>query len=517
MLTCGRAASVKRYAYAIAKNLIAQHYDTSELGYPLGLFDQGQGGSINRDGTPGANIWWTNAAAWDALIEYWARTGDGGFNSLVSDALVAQAGKGNDFQPANQSRTLDNDDIASWALAAMTAAERRLPYTDMAKQKGISWAQYAQNAFDVLTARWGNNPCNGGLRYAVTAAQPWYDMASSGSGGNYYQLAARLYRYTGNETHGNWASKTMSWLQMDAGGLVQPINSTVYEAVNLTRGCHPGTDDVSYWQWSIDLASIMHGAAIMGTGPQPGHPETVGDSELIANAMGLMAGIHYFQDHDTGRKLLGPTRMFETDCEQNSNDNNCTTIDYPSYKGPALSWLSKSYVILNYTAEGNTDDTINMAQSMLYDSAKVAQVACDGGPDQFACGTSWNSTYDGFGGFQQQATGLSAMISMLDSPALATQKTPGDKPGDKPEDKPGDAAAAATTSSPNGNASPAAGGKGTTRGNGTSIGSAAGGARPSATSNAIAAMKTNGADGKLEVKATMGMVLGVAALVAVGL
>ena len=43
--------------------------------------------------------WWEAGAVWGGLIDYWAYTGDTSFNDVVTQALMAQTGTGNDFLP----------------------------------------------------------------------------------------------------------------------------------------------------------------------------------------------------------------------------------------------------------------------------------------------------------------------------------------------------------------------------------------------------------------------------------
>lgn len=62
---------------------------------------------------------------WTSLVDYWHFTGDSSHNDVVRRGLLWQAGDGRDYMPANQTAGMGNDDQGFWAIAAMTAAERK--------------------------------------------------------------------------------------------------------------------------------------------------------------------------------------------------------------------------------------------------------------------------------------------------------------------------------------------------------------------------------------------------------
>lgn len=47
---------------------------------------------------------------WGAMIDYWYYTGDSTYNQEVIDGIMWQTGEDNDFEPANQTLGLGNDD-----------------------------------------------------------------------------------------------------------------------------------------------------------------------------------------------------------------------------------------------------------------------------------------------------------------------------------------------------------------------------------------------------------------------
>lgn len=63
----------------------------------------------------------------NTFIDYWYYTGDDQYNPITLQAMEHQIRDSIAFMPANQIRSLGNDDQAFWAMAAMSAAENRLP------------------------------------------------------------------------------------------------------------------------------------------------------------------------------------------------------------------------------------------------------------------------------------------------------------------------------------------------------------------------------------------------------
>lgn len=74
----------------------------------MGYYDGNKAGS-----TPGilpqSYYWWEGGALFDTLIDYWHYTGDSSYNDIVVQALLFQSGNGNDYMPANQSKSLVSD------------------------------------------------------------------------------------------------------------------------------------------------------------------------------------------------------------------------------------------------------------------------------------------------------------------------------------------------------------------------------------------------------------------------
>jgi len=149
-------------------------------------------------GTPGVlpkpYYWWQAGALWGELIEYWVYTGDSTYNDMVQEAMLFQIGPTKSFMPENVTKEEGNDDQAFWAFSAMTAAEMKFP--DPPKRYP-SWIALAQGVFQNQVDRWDTEYCGGGLRWQIFFSNAGYDYKNTISNGAFFQLSARLARYTG--------------------------------------------------------------------------------------------------------------------------------------------------------------------------------------------------------------------------------------------------------------------------------------------------------------------------------
>jgi Glycosyl hydrolase family 76 len=55
-------------------------------------------------------FWWEAGAMFGSLIDYWYYTGDSTYNEVVSQGMLFQVGKDQDYLPQNQSNGMGNDD-----------------------------------------------------------------------------------------------------------------------------------------------------------------------------------------------------------------------------------------------------------------------------------------------------------------------------------------------------------------------------------------------------------------------
>ena len=179
-------------------------------------------------------------------------TGDDQYNAISRQALQHQIGDYNAFMPANQTRTLGNDDQAFWGMAAMSAAENKLP--DL--KDGPSWLSLAQAVFQTQHKRWDPDTCGGGFKWQIFFTNPGYNYKNTISNGCFFNIAARLYKYLGNDTYSEWAEKTWEWEQ--SSGLMS-ADFYFYDGTDSVKNC----TSVNRIQWTYNAGVHMSGVAAM--------------------------------------------------------------------------------------------------------------------------------------------------------------------------------------------------------------------------------------------------------------
>lgn len=167
----------------------------------------------NRTGDVPGNLpdpyyWWEAGAMFGTMIDYWYYTGDSTYNEVTTQALLFQVGPNNNYMPPNQSKTLGNDDQAFWGLAALSAAEVNFPNPPADQPQ---WLALAQAVFNTQAPRWNTETCGGGLKWQIFTFNNGYNYKNSISNGCFFNLAARLAKYTGNTTYSDWAERAWEW------------------------------------------------------------------------------------------------------------------------------------------------------------------------------------------------------------------------------------------------------------------------------------------------------------------
>lgn len=185
-----------------------------------------------------------------------ADTGDASNNPATIQAISWQAGTNGEFQPSNQTSDEGNDDQAFWAFSALAAAECNFPDPPAGYP---SYIAMGQAVFNVQTPRWDPSTCGGGLRWQFNPLNPGYTYKNIAANGGYFQVAARLARYTGNETYVQYADKMWDWIAAsplyDASNpdLIQ-INDGAEDTVNCTN---PNPAQYSY-NYGILIAGLAY-------------------------------------------------------------------------------------------------------------------------------------------------------------------------------------------------------------------------------------------------------------------
>lgn len=328
---------------------------------------------------PDPYFWWEAGAMFNAFLDYWYYTGDSTYNAITKQAMIHQIGDYDAFMPPNQTKTLGNDDQAFWGMAAMSAAEVKFPDPE---GDIPSWLSLAQAVFNTQQARWDTTSCGGGLKWQIFTFNNGYNYKNTISNGCFFNIAARLAKYTGNTTYSEWAEKAFEW-EMSVG-----LISKDYHFFD-------GSDDrlncsrVSHIQWTYNAGVHMAGAAALWNLTQ---------SDKWKNHLtGIIKATDiFFADEQKDV-------MFEVACERNGKCDD----DQRSFKAYLCRWMGWTMQVAPFTQE--------MILPKLKVSAKAAAAQCNAGEDQQTCGMRWwkNGANDGSFGPGEQMSALEVMQNLL--------------------------------------------------------------------------------------------------------
>ena len=136
----------------------------------------------------------------------------------------------------------------------MTAAENGLPERS---GQSISWVQLATNVFESQVLRWNEESCGGGLKWQIFTFNNGYNYKNSFTQGSFALLAARLARYTGNTTYGDWAQKSVEWSYQI--GLINNETGAVFDGTDDTTNC----SEINHVQWTMNAGLLIDAGAYM--------------------------------------------------------------------------------------------------------------------------------------------------------------------------------------------------------------------------------------------------------------
>ncbi|EPS31824.1 putative mannan endo-1,6-alpha-mannosidase [Penicillium oxalicum] len=339
---------------------------------------------------PGAfpEKWWEGSALFYALLNYWHFTGDETYNDELSVGLQFQSGTNGDYLPSNYSHFLGNDDQMFWGLAAMTAAELKFPDV----KDGFSWLSLAQGVFNSQKGRWNTTMCGGGLTWQMFPYQGGgYTMKNAISNGGFFQLAARLARYTGESEYETWAKKTWDWSV--SVPLVNNKTWLVQDSTEGTDGCINGAN----WPWTYNYGTYMMGVAYMYN--------YTGDPQWYTALDGLLNRTFstFFLEKHGGI-------MEDILCEAREICNNNEVL----FKGLLSTWFSYIALIV--------PSTYDRIMPKLQTAAVAAAASCNG-EGKNICGVRWyESKFDGNPGMEQQIS-VSQVLSANLLPFVQGQKS----------------------------------------------------------------------------------------------
>lgn len=325
------------------------------------------------------SYWWMYGTAFASLLNYQHICGSNKYQDIVYNGILAQVGENYDFQPSSYLDTIGNDDIGTWALLAIQAAE--MGFKDPSDDNKPSWAHIASNAFNVLYDRWDEDTCNGGLRWQFNSDLSSYNYKATIANGNLFQLAARLARYTGNSTYTDAAESIYEWIY--GSGLTHDLEwgTEVYDGFNTNTNC----TDLIKVLWTYNYGVLIGGSAYMY--------DVTKDDDWKQRVDDIILG---------SQSLYNNTILYEKACETYDSCNTDQTI----FKAIYTRYL------------GATSNLISSESSKIHDlllpGAKAAAKSCSGGDDKTQCGMKWSqSSYDGNPGLGQQLNALEIILNLI--------------------------------------------------------------------------------------------------------
>ncbi|KAM7221051.1 Glycosyl hydrolase family 76 domain containing protein [Rhypophila decipiens] len=379
--------SIKSVASSLAQDLMGL-YDADRPGAVPGLL-------------PEPYYWWEAGALMGAMVDYWAYTGDTQWVNVTKEGLLFQTGPNNDYMPPNQTMTEGNDDQGFWALAAMSAAEYNFQNPPSDKPQ---WLALAQAVFNTQAARWETQECGGGLRWQIFTWNNGYDYKNTISQACFFNLAARLALYTGNQSYADWADKTWDW--MESTDLLDPETHYVYDGV-LASNC----SNITPYQWTYNAGAFLLGASAM-------YNYTSGKTRQIWRTRldGLLNGtMIFFQGNNSDI-------MSEVACEP----VDLCDVDQQSFKAYLSRWMAAAIKWAPWTS--------GRILPLLRSTSIAAVSTCKGGSNGRMCGLKWTTpgSYDGFSGVGQQMAVMQVVLSNLipSSADPLTTQTGGTSVGD---------------------------------------------------------------------------------------
>ncbi|EPE26709.1 Six-hairpin glycosidase [Glarea lozoyensis ATCC 20868] len=370
--------SIKKAASTVAFDLMSYYTGNKTGGIP-GIL-------------PDPFFWWEGGGMFMTLIDYWRYTGDSSYNDVTSQALQFQVGDQSDYMPVNQTKNEGNDDQGFWAMAAMLAAETNFPNPPPDKPQ---WLALAQAVFNEFASRWDTEHCGGGLRWQIFPFNNGFNYKNSIANGAFFNLGARLARYTGNDTYAQWAEKIWDW---EENLKLIDVDYNIFDGATIEQNCTVLTK----FQWTYNAGIYLHGAANMFSYSK--------ESAVWRERTGGIL-------NRTTEIFFNNTIMEESACEQ---PGTCNT-DQLSFKAYLSSWLAGTSILAPFT--------LPTIAPLLASSAIAAGQQCNGGSTS-KCGFRWTerTRNDGNFGIGQSMSALgviqSAMVS-VPRKAVTTPQQPG--------------------------------------------------------------------------------------------
>ncbi|ODV70909.1 glycoside hydrolase family 76 protein [Cyberlindnera jadinii NRRL Y-1542] len=330
----------------------------------------------SSDGTFESAYWWQAGEAYNSLLNYQHICGDTQFEDDIYNGMMAQVGSDFNFQPEEHVWEIGNDDIGTWALAAMQAAESGFKQPN----DSTTWADVARNSFDLLYSRWDSSTCGGGIRWQFDSSKSGWSYKATIANGNLFQLGARLARYTGDSSYITKAKTVYNWI--GSANLFSELQygTEVYDGFNV-EDC----SDITKVLWTYNYGILLSGCAYMN--------QVTGDSEWQDRVSNIILG---------SQALYNNTILNERACEVYSTCNQ----DQRIFKGIYLRSLGQASRLLSSLRQTIID--------LVSPSINGAVHACTGGASGHECGMKWTiNGFDGSYGMQEQISALEVMLTTI--------------------------------------------------------------------------------------------------------
>jgi mannan endo-1,6-alpha-mannosidase len=330
-------------------------------------------------------FWWESGAAWGAMIEYWHYTGDTTYNSAIYQGLTYQLSlsPSGDFNIQSESFDTGSDDQAFWIIAALSANEYGFPEPTPPLP---SWLGVAINAWEVFVQRWAidSTTCGGGLRWQFQENLAGWTYKNAISNGLFFQISARLARFTGNQTYVDWSHRIWNWTA--SVGMIDNIYN-VFDGSDVLLNCTA----LDHHQWTYNVGVYLYGAAVLAN-------YTNSSTIWVERTAGLLEATDTFVSPFKNATDV----LFEAYCELAEDCN----IDQLSMKAYLIRWMAGTSLLAPFTAP--------RIGAILRASALGAAAACSGGSSGRDCGSKWYiNGSDGTTGLGQQLAVLELTYALL--------------------------------------------------------------------------------------------------------
>ncbi|KAJ0109601.1 hypothetical protein J7T55_014163 [Diaporthe amygdali] len=376
----------------------------------------------------GDYYWYMGANFFATYLDYWHLTGDDSYKDATTEALLFQVGPNDDYLPPNWTVSMGNDDQCFWGSAALLAAEYEIPTPEGEPR----WIDIAKNVWQTQASPdRHDDQCGGGLRWQILPSNAGYEWKATSANGCFFNMGARLARFTGNSTFADYSEDTWNWLT--GVGFIDEETWAVYDGAHVDTNC----TDISKFQWSQNAAMLTQGAAFMYNYTN-GSDIWRDRAEKLSNAL-LET---FFPDGVA----------YESACE---GIESCTT-DMIFMKGYVHRWLASATQVAPFLAE--------KVLPVLQTSAEAAVKQCvesDNGTVSHSCGFYWrNQTFvdpaetDGTTGAGENLDVFAAVSSLLiaDAAAPATDAGADNSSDSSGNGQGGSPSGTSDTSSPSGTA-----------------------------------------------------------------